>query len=522
MSQLILIPFLCVVIVTSVGDFPLYTIPEKIGTWTPIDLIHLTCPNNLLSGDDGCSDTATFGYIELKTGYLTHQKVSGFTCTGVVNEAVTYTNFVGYVTTTFKRKHFKPTALACRDAFHWKISGDPRYEESLHTPYPDNSWLRTVTTTKESLLIISPSIVEMDVYSRTLHSPMFPGGVCSKFYPSSPSCPTNHDYTLWLPEDANLSMACDIFVTSTGKKSMNGSRMCGFTDERGFYRTLKGACKLTLCGKPGLRLYDGTWVSFTRPEINVWCSPNQLVNVHNNRLDEIEHLIVGDLIRKREECLDTLETILMSKSISFRRLSHFRKLVPGYGKAYTIINGSLMETNVHYLRVDSWNDILPSKGCLKMNKQCVDSYKGVFFNGIIKGLDGHILIPEMQSSLLKQHMDLLKAAVFPLRHPLIDQNSLFKKDGDADDFVEVHMPDIQKLISDVDLGLPSWSLYVLIGAAVITFLILICLIHICCKKRGRTRPSIERPDPPLSLSTTPQSRAKVVSSWESYKGTSNV
>nr|ABU87630.1 glycoprotein [Lyssavirus lagos] len=522
MSQLFSTFIFCLFIGSSIGDFPLYTIPERLNPWTPIDLIHLSCPNNLLSDAEGCSETSSFTYVELKTGFLAHQKVPGFTCTGVINEAVTYTNFVGYVTTTFKRKHFKPTVSACRDAFNWKVSGDPRYEESLHTPYPDNSWLRTVTTTKESLLIISPSIVEMDVYGRTLHSPMFPTGICSKFYPSIPSCATNHDYTLWLPEDPNLSLICDIFVTSTGRKAMNGSRMCGFTDERGFYRTLKGACKLTLCGKPGLRLYDGTWVSFTRPEIHVWCSPDQLVNVHNNRIDEIEHLIVDDLIRKREECLDTLETVLMSKSLSFRRLSHFRKLVPGYGKAYTILNGSLMETNVHYKRVDNWVDILPSKGCLKVNNKCMESDTGVFFNGIIKGPDGRILIPEMQSGLLKQHMDLLKAAVFPLRHPLIDKASVFKKDGDADDFVDVHMPDIQKLVSDVDLGLPNWSFFALIGASVIALLILVCLLRMCCKRMRRRSSVRDQVAPPFSLSSTPSSKSKVVSSWESYKETSSV
>nr|ADD84515.1 glycoprotein [Lyssavirus lagos] len=521
MSYSISTPFLFAVAAISVADFPLYTIPEKIDSWTPIDMIHLSCPNNLLSGDDGCSTSTSFSYVELKTGYLTHQKVSGFTCTGVISEAVTYTNFVGYVTTTFKRKHFKPTVSACRDAFHWKISGDPRYEESLHTPYPDSSWLRTVTTTKESLLIISPSIVEMDIYSRTLHSPMFPTGTCSRFYPSVPSCATNHDYTLWLPEDSNLSLICDIFVTSTGRKAMNGSKMCGFTDERGFYRTLRGACKLTLCGKPGLRLYDGTWVSFTRPEVHVWCSPNQLVNVHNNRIDELEHLIVDDLIQKREACLDTLETILMSKSISFRRLSHFRKLVPGYGKAYTILNGSLMETNVHYRRVDNWTDILPSKGCLKVGNKCLDPHKGVYFNGIIKGPDGHILIPEMQSGMLKQHIDLLKAAVFPLRHPLIDQSSVFKKDGDADDFVDVHMPDVNKLVSDIDLGFHHWGLFILIGVTVLAFLVLICLLCICCKRVKRGRSTGDRTDPSLALSSISQSKPKVVSSWESYKGSSN-
>ncbi|ADD84510.1 glycoprotein [Lyssavirus shimoni] len=522
MSNLCTIFILCASIMVSLGDFPLYTIPEKIGPWTPIDLTHLSCPNNLLSEDDGCSSSSTFSYIELRTGYLTHQKVSGFTCTGVINEAVTYTNFVGYVTTTFKRKHFKPTASACRDAYHWKISGDPRYEESLHTPYPDNSWLRTVTTTKESLLIISPSIVEMDIYSRSLHSPMFPTGRCYDFYKSTPSCLTNHDYTIWLPDDANVRLTCDIFVTSTGKKSMNGSKMCGFTDERGLYRTLKGACKLTLCGKPGLRLFDGTWISITRPEIVMWCSPNQLVNVHNNRVDEIEHLIVGDLIRRREECLDTLETVLMSKSVSFRRLSHFRKLVPGFGKAYTIANGSLMETNVHYKRVDRWEEILPSKGCLKLNDKCLNPENGVFFNGIIKGPDGQVLIPEMQSSLLKQHMDLLKASVFPLRHPLIDQTSIFKKDGEADDFVDVHMPDPHKSISNIDLGLPDWGLYAMIGGTVVAFLILVCLLCTCCKRRRRRNSRKPSSEQTPKISSTPPSGTKVISSWESYKGTSSV
>nr|ABZ81205.1 glycoprotein [Lyssavirus mokola] len=502
----------------SLGEFPLYTIPEKIEKWTPIDMIHLSCPNNLLSEEEGCNTESPFTYFELKSGYLAHQKVPGFTCTGVVNEAETYTNFVGYVTTTFKRKHFKPTVAACRDAYNWKVSGDPRYEESLHTPYPDSSWLRTVTTTKEALLIISPSIVEMDIYGRTLHSPMFPSGKCSKLYPSVPSCTTNHDYTLWLPEDSSLSLICDIFTSSSGQKAMNGSRICGFKDERGFYRSLKGSCKLTLCGKPGIRLFDGTWVSFTKPDVHVWCTPNQLVNIHNDRLDEVEHLIVDDIIKKREECLDTLETILMSQSVSFRRLSHFRKLVPGYGKAYTILNGSLMETNVYYKRVDRWADILPSRGCLKVGQQCMDPVKGVLFNGIIKGPDGQILIPEMQSEQLKQHMDLLKAAMFPLRHPLINREAVFKKDGNADDFVDLHMPDVQKSVSDVDLGLPHWGFWLLVGATVVAFVVLACLLRVCCRRVRRRRSLRATQDIPLSVAPAPVPRAKVVSSWESYKG----
>lgn len=499
------------------GKFPIYTIPDELGPWSPIDIHHLSCPNNLVVEDEGCTNLSEFSYMELKVGYISAIKVNGFTCTGVVTEAETYTNFVGYVTTTFKRKHFRPTPDACRAAYNWKMAGDPRYEESLHNPYPDYHWLRTVRTTKESLIIISPSVTDLDPYDKSLHSRVFPGGKCSGITVSSTYCSTNHDYTIWMPENPRPRTPCDIFTNSRGKRASKGNKTCGFVDERGLYKSLKGACRLKLCGVLGLRLMDGTWVAMQTSDETKWCPPDQLVNLHDFRSDEIEHLVVEELVKKREECLDALESIMTTKSVSFRRLSHLRKLVPGFGKAYTIFNKTLMEADAHYKSVRTWNEIIPSKGCLKVGGRCHPHVNGVFFNGIILGPDGHVLIPEMQSSLLQQHMELLKSSVIPLMHPLADPSTVFKEGDEAEDFVEVHLPDVYKQISGVDLGLPNWGKYVLMTAGAMIGLVLIFSLMTWCRRANRPE-SKQRSfgGTGRNVSVTSQS-GKVIPSWESYR-----
>nr|AKN89643.1 glycoprotein [Lyssavirus rabies] len=512
-------PLLGLLLVSSLcfGKFPIYTIPDKLGPWSPIDIHHLSCPNNLVVEDEGCTSLSGFSYMELKVGYISAIKVNGFTCTGVVTEAETYTNFVGYVTTTFKRRHFRPMPDACRAAHNWKIAGDPRYEDSLQNPYPDYHWLRTVKTTKESLIIISPSVADLDPYDKSLHSRVFPGGKCLGVTISSTYCSTNHDYTIWMPEEAGLGTSCDIFTNSRGKRASKGGKTCGFVDERGLYKSLKGSCKLKLCGVPGLRLMDGTWVSIQTPDETKWCPPDQVVNLHDFHSDEIEHLVVEELIKKREECLDALESIMTTKSVSFRRLSHLRKLVPGFGKAYTIYNKTLMEADAHYKSVRTWNEIIPSKGCLRVGGRCHPDVDGVFFNGIILGPDGNVLIPEMQSSLLQQHMELLESSVIPLMHPLADPSTIFKDSDEAEDFVEVHLPDVHKKISGVDLGLPSWGKYLLMSAGALAALMLTTLLITCCRKVNRAEPKQQGPrESGRTISVTPQN-GRVISSWELYK-----
>nr|QDQ46667.1 glycoprotein G [Lyssavirus rabies] len=499
------------------GKFPIYTIPDKLGSWSPIDIHHLSCPNNLVVEDEGCTNLSGFSYMELKVGYISAIKVNGFTCTGVVTEAETYTNFVGYVTTTFRRKHFRPMPDACRDAHNWKMAGDPRYEESLHNPYPDYHWLRTVKTTKESLIIISPSVADLDPYDKSLHSSVFPGGKCLGITVSSIYCSTNHDYTIWMPENPRLGTSCDIFTYSKGKKASKEGKTCGFVDERGLYKSLRGACKLKLCGVLGLRLMDGTWVAIQTSDEVKWCPPDQLVNLHDFRSDELEHLVVEELVKKREECLDALESIMTTKSVSFRRLSHLRKLVPGFGKAYTIFNKTLMEADAHYKSIRTWNEIIPSKGCLRVGGRCHPHVNGVFFNGIILGPDGHVLIPEMQSSLLQQHMELLESSVIPLMHPLADPSAVFKDGDEAEDFVEVHLPDVHKQVSGVDLGLPSWGKYVLMSAGALIALVSMIFLMMCRKKPNKTE-SIHHSlgETGRKVSVTSQG-GRVISSWESYK-----
>nr|AGW22210.1 glycoprotein [Lyssavirus bokeloh] len=515
-TQAVFTAFLTTITV-CVGKFPIYTIPDKLGPWSPIDINHLSCPNNLVVEDEGCTNLSGFTYMELKVGYITTIKVSGFTCTGVVTEAETYTNFVGYVTTTFKRKHFRPRPDACREAYDWKTAGDPRYEESLHNPYPDSHWLRTVSTTKESFLIIEPSVADMDAYDKSLYSKIFPDGKCSGVSAVSPFCPTNHEYTIWMSENPKPGMSCDIFTTSKGKKAMKNGKMCGFVDERGLYKSLKGACKLKLCGVSGLRLMDGSWVSVQNPEDAKWCSPDQLVNIHDFHSDEVEHLIVEELVKKREECLDALESIMTTKSVSFRRLSHLRKLVPGFGKAYTIINKTLMEADAHYKSIRQWTEIIPSKGCLMAGGRCYPHHNGVFFNGIILSPDGHVLIPEMQSALLQQHIELLESSVIPLMHPLADPSNALKGGDGAEDFVEVHLPDVQKQISGIDLGLPEWKRYFLMGVSALALLALIIILATCCKRIKRRKKMKSSPVELIrKVSVTSQS-GRVVPSWESYK-----
>ncbi|UUL86634.1 glycoprotein [Taiwan bat lyssavirus 1] len=499
------------------GHFPIYTIPDKIGPWSPIDIRNLNCPNNLIVEDEGCNTLTPFSYMELKIGYIKAIKVEGFTCTGVVTEAETYTNFLGYVTTTFKRKHFRPSMNRCLDAYRWKVNGDPRYEESLHNPYPDSSWLRTVTTAKESLLIISPSVADMDAYDKQLYAAIFPDGKCTNLLPGAFYCPTNHEYTIWMPRDHRLNLACDIFVNSRGKMAIKDGKMCGFIDERGLYKSLKGACKLKLCGISGIRLVDGSWVSIQRRTPPEPCAPGQLVNMHDLRTEEIEHLIVDDLVKKREECLDALETIMSTKTVSFRRLSHFRKLVPGFGKAYTLINKTLMEADAHYKSIKNWSDVIPSKGCLRIGGYCHPHYDGIFFNGIIMSPHGDVLIPEMQSALLQQHIELLESSVIPLRHPLADPSTVLREGNDVEDFFDVHLPEVQKHVSDINLGLPEWKHYFYIGVALLALIALSIIAVVFCRRFKRRKKSPQAPIELVRRASVTSVSGRPVPSWESYK-----
>ncbi|AAR03484.1 glycoprotein [Lyssavirus caucasicus] len=507
--------------VFSQGLFPLYTIPDHLGPWTPIDLSHLHCPNNLYTDASYCTTEQSITYTELKVGSSVSQKIPGFTCTGVRTESVTYTNFVGYVTTTFKKKHFPPKSRDCREAYERKKAGDPRYEESLAHPYPDNSWLRTVTTTKDSWVIIEPSVVELDIYTSALYSPLFKDGTCSKSRTYSPYCPTNHDFTIWMPESENIRSACNLFSTSRGKLVRNRTSTCGIIDERGLFRSVKGACKISICGRQGIRLVDGTWMSFRYSEYLPVCSPSQLINTHDIKVDELENAIVLDLIRRREECLDTLETILMSGSVSHRRLSHFRKLVPGSGKAYSYINGTLMESDAHYIKVENWSEVIPHKGCLMVGGKCYEPVNDVYFNGIIRDSNNQILIPEMQSSLLREHVDLLKANIVPFRHPMLLRSFTSDTEEDIVEFVNPHLQDTQKLVSDMDLGLSDWKRYLLIGSLAVGGVVAILFIGTCCLRcrAGRNRRTIRSNHRSLSHDVVfHKDKDKVITSWESYKG----
>uniref|UniRef100_UPI0039BD93C3 Glycoprotein n=1 Tax=Ikoma lyssavirus TaxID=1167696 RepID=UPI0039BD93C3 len=433
------------------GIFPMYTIPEGLGPWTPIDLSHLKCPDNTYFAEEGCNEGSKVSYLELKPSFHSQNKVQGFTCTGIINMATTYTGGSGG--TTFQRSHFIPNQRDCRQAREWKKEGDPRYEESLTTPYGGSGG----TTSKESWLILDPAVVEMDIYNKTMFSPVLRNGYCN-FSPENPDfCETNHQHSIWIPEDEGRGITCDIFQASTGILLKNGSKVCGFQDERGLFRSIKGACKMIICGKSGVRLYDGTWVSYNSVDNLRMCSRSKMVNKHTVKLDNIEESIVRDLIKKREECLDALEEVMLTRSISFRKLSLFRKQVPGRGYVYTMINNTMMEATGHYKSVDNWTDILPNPICLMVDGKCHPGYDGVLFNGIIRDSRGKILIPEMQSHLLRDHLELLKRNSIPWRHPLVHYSENGEDGSDLTSFAQLYIKDPHLSVSDIDIGFPSWK-----------------------------------------------------------------
>ncbi|HAC9141483.1 TPA_asm: hypothetical protein G0J57_26180, partial [Salmonella enterica subsp. enterica serovar Typhimurium] len=83
--------------------------------------------------------------------------------------------------------------------------------------------------------------------------------------------------------------------------------------------------------------------------------------------------------------------------------------------------------------------------------------------------------------------------------------------------VEVHLPDVHKQVSGVDLGLPNWGKYVLLSAGTLIALMLIIFLMTCCRRVNRpesTQRSLRGTG--RKVSVTSQS-GKVISSWESYK-----
>ncbi|AOZ21306.1 glycoprotein [Lleida bat lyssavirus] len=511
--------------ITGQDIFPLYTIPDSIGPWTPIDLSHLKCPDNAFIVDENCTDHGEINYSELKPSFHSQSKVPGFTCTGIVTQAVTYTNFLGYVSTTFQRSHFVPNPRECRAAQEWKSKGDPRYEDSLQNPYPDSKWLRTVTTTRESLLIIEPAIAEMDIYNKTMFSSVFRGGLCDFSRGNPDYCETSHSYSIWMPYEESRGITCDIFQSSTGRLFKKDDQVCGIQDERGMFKSTRGACKMTICGKSGVRLYDGTWISYNTIDNLKVCPRSAMVNMHTTKLDALEEAVVRDLVKKREECLNAFEEIIITNSISFRKMSLFRKMVPGSGLVYTMINKTLMEAHGHYKSVSNWSEILPTPICLLVKGKCYQDHDGVLFNGIVKDHRGKVLIPEMQSHLLQDHFELLRSNTIPWRHPLVHYPDDTDPSSETAEFIQLHMRDPAKVTSDIDFGLSSWKRYLIFVACLILGLLILWVVikysfkvyRVMTKKRSSRRKMQDiLPDPVI------RSVGGNQLSWESYKNSTNL
>ncbi|FAA01391.1 TPA: Glycoprotein [Anole lyssa-like virus 1] len=493
-------------------DPPLYTIPSHISPWRKINPNGIRCPSDVYLPDDNCSTEREITYTELGLSSNLKNRIDGYTCTGIRYSATTYTNFVGYVTTSFSQDFISPSLIRCKESYIWKFHGDPRYEESLNHPYPDYSWLRTITTQKDSYIVTEHSDVEIDLYTSDFISSLFPGGACKRNVNQEGYCPSIHEKTIWIPEGRSLNAACDIFMKSKGKILSKDGNLCGFIDKFSNFRSLENSCKISICGKKGLHLYDGMWVSFKDEVITGECPASTLVNQHTRDLDEVEYTIHRSLLDRRERCLDALEDLMLTYQISFRRLSLFRKAVPGRGKVFSLLNGSLVEADATYLPVKAWRDILSTPDCLIVDGSCYPPSEKVLFNGIFVNDAGHVIIPERVFGDTPDQLPLIESYQIPMKHPHVDMMDI--KNSVESHITESITSDMMKgikRVSDIQLGLPDWGRYLLYTLFGLGTLFFIWVILKCCCNKKKTK------DKTMRIEKERSNLRNANQSWEDYK-----
>ncbi|AHB08864.1 G protein [Kolente virus] len=428
-------------------------------SWKPISVSSLECPHR-------AKRTGRFGvrhkvFNLTRFDHFSSGLVEGYLCHKI--RWVTSCQKTWYFSATVTRRvePLLPTEAECREAVNLEQHG---ILESGSYP-PESCYWNSLNEEAVTEIHLTTHNVGLNPYTMEWVDSIFLKGSCK-----DQICPTEHSTVLWLKDpDQQTHNMCGTEVTEHAelmKRASSGSNISWsdytLVSHHLPATTMEGACYLDFCGKEGIHLHNGIW--FALPDISK-LGPETLSRCpEDTKAGSVSPAYAEDDLQfqlkdmKRDiECLNVLETIQATGTISFRSLQYFHPRDVGVHPVYRIINGSLEMATARYaiahiplegnesciglvtentrLKCVGWNDWIPVKENLKQG-----------FNGIMSD-HGRIIYPirYLLGDEWNPEMHALQYVKF-MPHPLLHPYSHQIKDKGRSELVMDHSQNVGDVI----------------------------------------------------------------------------
>ncbi|AGY14296.1 glycoprotein [Fikirini virus] len=381
--------------------------PVTVGeVWKPVPLSTLRCPKRAKRGSQFGKTYKVFNltrYESFKPG-----SVSGYLCHKI--KWVTKCSETWYFAKEVSRhvEPVLPTEDECKMAMKAEQSG---LSESGSYP-PEECYWNAVNEEVNTEVHLTVHPTGLDPYTMEWVDEIFLKGRCSHDY-----CETDHSTVTWIrdAEKTNHVRCGDKVVEHAELSLIDGTSSPSKLSDLAVIShhiplsSLADSCELTFCGEEGIQLANGIW--FQTPNLAGLgvdylseCPSNTKAGMISQDYKEDEIIYDMEEIRQDVECLNTLESIQATGTITYRGLQYFQPRSVGVHPVYRIRN-STVETNTAKYVLAFIPDTEPNSSCIGVitenrRPRCLawnewlDEGNGLYqgFNGLM--LDkGKILYP---------------------------------------------------------------------------------------------------------------------------------
>nr|QNS83654.1 glycoprotein [Chandipura virus] len=290
----------------------------------------------------------------------TPSKSDGFLCHAAKWVTTCDFRWYGPKYITHSIHNIKPTRSDCDSALASYKSG------TLINPGfpPDSCGYASVTDSEFLVIMITPHHVGVDDYRGHWVDPLFVGGECDQSY-----CDTIHNSSVWIPADTKKKNICGqsftpLTVTVAYDKTKDITAGALVFKSK-YHSHMEGArtCRLTYCGRTGIKFPNGEWVSL---DVKTKIQEKQLLplfkecpagtEVRSTLQSDGAQVLTSEIQRLLDYslCQNTWEKVDRKEPLSPLDLSYLASKSPGKGLAYTVINGTLSFAHTRYVRM--WID----------------------------------------------------------------------------------------------------------------------------------------------------------------------
>nr|UYL95631.1 MAG: glycoprotein [Tongren Rhabd tick virus 3] len=324
---------------------PYYFPEDSVVPWHPIPLSSVTCPPHHMRPSGNAHR------VKIESPYRTHH--SNATVEGVVCYTATFSvrcvvNFIGWRTLEHYIEPKQSDLGECRSLAAKADRGEDIPSPTF--PAPNCVWW-SENWASSTHVHVSSHLVFQDPYSETLADPLFPGGKCS-----DSACPLIHKGGFWI-RTGGFSSLCTNWEEVTGLLGTFGE-VTVVAPEVGPSRVLTGGCKMHYCGREGIRLKQGEFITIQEGpgytllrDLMRPCSPGQIVKTGSKRpfASWLEYSVAEE--EERLECLTHLSLSVATHKASPELLGALSPYHAGPGLAYRVNNGTLEVAKVTYVPV---------------------------------------------------------------------------------------------------------------------------------------------------------------------------